>query len=86
MNLVCPVQHKNRIKREVCCIKTLNTIYLYGLNERARKNNKKIPVEKLFFLLELSSSLLDIEATVVIIQSDIKNSFYKKRVILNTLK
>ena len=43
------VQPAKRFKREDYWMKTLRTIYPYGLNERARKYDSEVIVRKLFF-------------------------------------
>ena len=45
---VCPGARAKRLKREDCWIKTLRTIYPYGLNERTRDNNNNIQIGSLF--------------------------------------
>ena len=48
-NKVCPEDHAKSLKRENYWLKTLRTIYPYDLNERARRYDSEVPVEKLFF-------------------------------------
>ena len=45
---VCPEARAKRLKREDHWIKTLRTIYPYGLNERTRDNNNNIQIGSLF--------------------------------------
>ena len=47
-NKVCPEQKKKRLEREDYWIKTLRTIYPYGLNERVKGSDDSLPIGKLF--------------------------------------
>ena len=48
-NKVCAVELAKRLKIEDYWMKTLRTIYPYGLIKRARQYDSEVPVGKLFF-------------------------------------
>ena len=82
-------------------MRTLRTIFPYGLNEIARKYESEVPVGKLFFPIPIikqlsaryrnnndylkNDSITDLFTTIHNIQIDIKDLFYKIRIILNNL-
>ena len=65
------------LKRENYWIKTLRTIYPYGLNKRASQHDSEATVVKLFFLsLELSNDLPDKEKASIIWKMTLSQSFF----------
>ena len=53
-----PAMLKLRLEREDFWIKTLRSVYPYGLNERVKSMNKDIPAGRLFPSLGISAKML----------------------------
>ena len=46
--IICPKERENRLNKEDFWIKTLRTVYPYGLNERVRDRDNNLPIGRLF--------------------------------------
>ena len=79
---------------------TVRTIYPYGLHEIVRKHDSELPVGKLLFSISRTkqqslnnndylknNTITDVFTNIDnIIESNIKDTFYKTRIVLNNLE
>ena len=88
-----------KAQKRALLVEDTEDIYLYGLNERARKHDTEAPVGKLFFFIPRTKQQSaryrnnkyylkndTITDFFYIIQNEIIYSFYKMCIIVNNLK